>query len=73
MKTFRNGADCCILCERWGERDHVFAVAADGRGGAAAGVGAVRLVQRADAVRQLLRRSGVGGIHADPGFELQHE
>ena len=31
-------ADCCVLRQRLGERDHVLAVAADGRGGAAAGV-----------------------------------
>ena len=59
--------------ERFGERDHVFAVVADGRAGAAVGVVAVRMVQRADAVRQLLWSCGVGGEHAEPRFALQFE
>ena len=60
----------CVLRERFGERDHVFAVVADGRAGTAMGVVAVRMVQRADAVRQLLWGCGVGGVHAVLRFGL---
>ena len=54
--------------ERFGERGHVFWVVADGCAGAAVGVVAVRMVQRADAVRLLLRGCGVWGGDAGPSF-----
>jgi len=56
----RGGADCGVLRERVGGRGHVLRVAADAGGGSAARVAAVRMVQRADSVRELLRRCDVG-------------
>ncbi len=64
-------ADCCVLRERFGQWNHVFAVVVDGRAGAAVGVVAVRMVQRADAVRQLLWGCGVGGMDAAPRFGIR--
>jgi hypothetical protein len=55
-------AGCRVLRERCGGQDHALSVAAPGRGGSGALVAAVRMVQRADDVRQLLRGCGVGGM-----------
>ena len=49
-----------------GAADDVCAVLADGGGGLAAGVRAVRLVQRADVVGQRVWGCGVGGVYAGP-------
>ena len=57
-------ADRCVLHERARERRHVLSVAACWGGGAAALVAAVRVVQRAHAVRQLRRRGDVDGLDA---------
>ncbi len=54
-------ADRVLLRERCGGRGHVPSLAAHARGGPRARVAAVRLVLRADDVRQLRRRGGVGG------------
>ncbi len=54
-------ADCLVLRERFCGGDHVLLVAAHGGGGPGARVAAVRMVQRADGVRQLRRSSCVGG------------
>ena len=59
-------ADCGVLRERCRGRDHVFAVVEDGGGGSAAGVGAVRLVQRADVRGQRVWRRHVGVLDAIP-------
>ena len=53
-------AGCRVLRERSGGRDHALSVAAHGRGGSGALVATVRMVQRADDVRQLLRRGRRG-------------
>ena len=63
-------AGCCVLRERsWG-RDDACAVATDGRGGSAAGVAAVRMVQRADVRRQRVRGCCVGIVDAGPVVKL---
>ena len=57
----RRCSGCLVLRERSGGRDHVLPVAAHGGGGPGALVAVVRMVHRADDLRQLLRRRGVGG------------
>ena len=56
-------AGCGVLRERCRERDDVFAMVADGRRGSAAGVAAVRIVQRADVLGLRVWGCDVGGIH----------
>ena len=67
----RRGADCGVLLERVGGRGHVLRVAADAGGGSAERVAAVRMVQRARAVWQLLRRRLVGRQDDEPRQRIQ--
>ena len=64
-------ADRVLLRERRGGRGHVPSLAAHARGGPRARVAAVRLVLRADDVRQLRRRGGVGGYDDESRESLQ--
>ena len=64
-------ADRVLLRERCGGRGHVPSLAAHARGGPRARVAAVRLVLRADDVRQLRRRGGVGGYDDESREWLQ--
>ena len=57
-------ADRCLLRERCRKRRHVLSVVEAWRGGEAACVAAVRLVQRPDAVRQLRWNCDVGSLDA---------
>ena len=63
-------ADCRVLRERIRKRCHAQSVAADGPVWAGARVVAVRMVLRADAVRQLLRRCELVGLDAVLGQSL---
>ena len=57
-------SDFRLFPECFGQRDHVLFLAAHWRGGSAACVAALRMFQRADAVRQLLWGCNVGGLDA---------
>ena len=65
-------ADCGVLRERCRGLDDVFAVVEDGGGGSGAGVGAVRLVQRADVCGQRVWGRDVGGVDAVPPCYLHY-
>ena len=63
-------ADCCVLCERCREWNHVLSVVAHGCGEPSESVVAVRPVLWAHVLRQLHRGSGVGGVDAEPCFAI---
>ena len=62
--------DCVVLRECSRGRGHVLEVVEDGRGGSAAGVVVVLLIQRADVRRQRVWRRHVGVVDAVPGCGL---